>query len=234
MQRYISRLLIIILPMSFLFAQTNIAVIPLEGIGVSTIEARVLTERLALELFTTGKYTVLERGNMEAILEEQDFQLSGCVTEECVVDVGALLGVESIVAGSVSKIGATFTIGLRLIDVETGELIRVASYDHRGAIDELLSIGIPSVARRLAGQDAIAFTQPFRPAIRSINTTSYESSNERSTSQDVVHQCGTWLFPQREPSRNIEGCICYSKFFPFYHGRLYSVNWGRHCLSTAL
>lgn len=153
MRSFISRLLVIILPLSFSYSQSTIAIIPLEAKGVSAIEASVLTDRLALELFATGKYRVLERGNMEAILAEQNFQLSGCVSEECVVEVGSLLGVESIVAGSVSKFGATFTIGLRLINVESGELVRVASYDHSGLIDQLLSVGIPSVARRLSGQE---------------------------------------------------------------------------------
>ena len=64
-----------------LSAQTNVAVIPLDAKGVSEIEASVLTERLALELFRTGRFTVLERGKMDEILTEQDFQLSGCVSE---------------------------------------------------------------------------------------------------------------------------------------------------------
>ncbi len=56
-----------------LCAQTNVAVVPLDAKGVSEIEASVLTERLALELFRTGRFTVLERGKMEEILTEQDF-----------------------------------------------------------------------------------------------------------------------------------------------------------------
>ena len=155
MYRAILRLLSVIIPFTFSYSQLNIAVIPLEGKGVSSLEASVLTDRLALELFATGRYTVLERGNMEAILNEQDFQLTGCVSEECVVEVGELLGVESIVAGSISKIGDTFTVGLRLISVETGALDNVASYDHRGSIDQLLSTGMKRVARILSGEEEI-------------------------------------------------------------------------------
>ncbi len=91
------------------------AVIPLDAKGVSEIEASVLTERLALELFHTGRFTVLERGKMEEILTEQDFQLTGCVSEECLVEVGQLLGVEAMMAGSVSRIGETYSVILRLI-----------------------------------------------------------------------------------------------------------------------
>lgn len=141
-------------------AQTNVAVIPLDAKGVSEIEASVLTERLALELFRTGRFTVLERGKMEEILTEQDFQLSGCVSEECLVEVGQLLGVESMMAGSVSRIGETYSVILRLISAESGAIVQVASYDHKGAIDELLSAGMRVVALNIAGEPV----EPARPS----------------------------------------------------------------------
>lgn len=146
-----------------LCAQTNVAVIPLDAKGVSEIEASVLTERLALELFRTGRFTVLERGKMEEILTEQDFQLSGCVSEQCLVEVGQLLGVEQMMAGSVSRIGETYSVILRLISAETGAIVQVASYDHRGAIDELLSEGMSAVARSIAGEP-VEPGRPFVPA----------------------------------------------------------------------
>ncbi|MEE9465771.1 MAG: DUF2380 domain-containing protein [Candidatus Neomarinimicrobiota bacterium] len=133
-------------------AQTNVAIIPLDAKGVSDIEASVLTDRLAFELFKTGLFTVLERGKMEEILTEQNFQLTGCVTEECLVEVGQLLGVEQMLAGSVSKIGNTYSVILRLIDAQSGAIVQVAGYDHRGSIDELLSRGMGVVARDIAGE----------------------------------------------------------------------------------
>lgn len=146
-----------------LCAQTNVAVIPLDAKGVSEIEASVLTERLALELFRTGRFTVLERGKMEEILTEQDFQLTGCVSEECLVEVGQLLGVEQMMAGSVSRIGETYSVILRLISAESGAIVQVASYDHRGAIDELLSAGMRVVALSIAGEPVEA-ERPQIPA----------------------------------------------------------------------
>ncbi|MCH7939865.1 MAG: hypothetical protein IID13_08980 [Candidatus Marinimicrobia bacterium] len=133
-------------------AQTNVAIIPLDAKGVSDIEASVLTDRLAFELFKTGLFTVLERGKMEEILAEQDFQLTGCVTEECLVEVGQLLGVEQMMAGSVSKIGNTYSVILRLIDAQSGAIVQVAGYDHQGSIDQLLSQGMGVVARSIADQ----------------------------------------------------------------------------------
>ena len=149
---------VLILP---LCAQTNVAVVPLDAKGVSETEASVFTERLALELFRTGRFTVLERGKMEEILIEQDFQLTGCVSEECLVEVGQLLGVEQLVAGSVSRIGETYSVILRLISAESGAIVQMASYDHQGAIDELLSAGMRVVARSIAGEPV----EPARPSV---------------------------------------------------------------------
>ncbi len=163
-------------------AQTNVAVIPLDAKGVSEIEASVLTERLALELFRTGRFTVLERGKMDEILTEQDFQLTGCVTEECLVEVGQLLGVEQMMAGSVSRIGETYSVILRLISAETGAIVEVASYDHRGAIDELLSAGMRVVALSIAGQKV----EPARPFV--------SAADQKVASSDL--QGHLYLFPR--------------------------------------
>jgi len=146
---------------SLIGAQTNVAVIPLDAKGVSDIEASVLTDRLGFELFKTGLFTVLERGKMEEILTEQNFQLTGCVTEECLVEVGQLLGVEQMMAGSVSRIGNTYSVLLRLIDARSGAIVQVAGYDHRGTIDELLSEGMSVVARSIAGETV----EPAGPVI---------------------------------------------------------------------
>lgn len=138
---------------------TTLAIIPLEAKGVSDVDASVLTDRLGLELFQLGRFTVLERAKMEEILNEQNFQMSGCVTDECLVEVGRLLGVQQLVAGSVSRIGYTYTVILRLISAETGAILQVANYDHRGVIDELLSQGMQIVASRLVGREDVSVAE---------------------------------------------------------------------------
>lgn len=135
---------------AFLSAQTYIAILPLSNLGISSHEVAALTDRLRSELFSTGRFRVLERNLMEQILQEQDFQLSGCTTDECAIQVGQLLGVQQMIGGSISLVGETFTTSIRLIDVETGEILKVATYDHRGPIDGLLSRGMSIIAANMA------------------------------------------------------------------------------------
>ena len=153
--RWVSAFILTFLFVTVLFGQpdtkTNIAVLNLDLSGMPETYQRGLTNRLNQELFKTGIYNVMERDKMETILREQAFSLSECVSTECAVKVGQLLAVEQMVAGSVSLIGESYTISLRLIDVTTGQIIDVADVDCTCSIEQVLSTRIGEAARRLAG-----------------------------------------------------------------------------------
>ncbi|MCH8024305.1 MAG: hypothetical protein IIB43_06320, partial [Candidatus Marinimicrobia bacterium] len=95
----------------------TIGVMDFEGRGVSQTEVAALSDRLRNELFRLDKFQVVERGMMEIFLKEQDFQLSGCTSNECLVEVGQLLGAQMMVGGSISKVGDIFTASARIVNV---------------------------------------------------------------------------------------------------------------------
>lgn len=156
--KFIFAVLILIILFINIKAQTYIAVIDFSGKNVSSIDAAALTERLRAELFSTNNYKILEREMMDEILKEQGFQLSGCTTNECFIEVGQLLNVQQLIVGSVSQVGSTYSISARTISVETGEVLTVATYDYEGKIDDLLTRGMKIVAHKLAGKDFSAET----------------------------------------------------------------------------
>ena len=123
-----------------------IAVVDFTGNNVSEGDCRALTDRLRTELFNTKYFKVIEREMMEQILVEQGFQQSGCTTNECMVEVGKLIGVEKIIGGSISQVGNIFSISSRIVDVETGEIENTAVFDHTGNIGLLLTEGMRIVA----------------------------------------------------------------------------------------
>ena len=86
---------------------------------------------------------------MQEVLKEQGFQQSGCTTDECIVEIGRLIGVEKIISGSISKIGNIYSVSSRLVNVETGEIETTGVYDHMGNIGELLTGGMKKVAYEL-------------------------------------------------------------------------------------
>ena len=52
----------------------TVAIIDLEGIGVSNDDAKALTQRLTSQMIQIGKYTIVERSEMKRLLDEQKFQ----------------------------------------------------------------------------------------------------------------------------------------------------------------
>ena len=86
---------------------------------------------------------------MDEIIKEQGFQQSGCTTNECMVTVGKLIGVEKIVGGSISQVGNVYSVSARIVSIETGEIENTAVYDHTGNIGELLTKGMKRVAVNL-------------------------------------------------------------------------------------
>ena len=84
--------------------------------------SRPLADKVIHEFSQSDKYEVIDRGNMNKILKEQKFQMSGCVAQECKVEAGQILGVGKIVNGSVGMVGKVYYLTLQLIDVKTGKV----------------------------------------------------------------------------------------------------------------
>jgi len=138
-----------IIAISIAIAQTTIAVIDFDARNISVGEVVTLTDRFRDELIKTNQFTVIERGKMEEVLKEQGFQQTGCVSDECVVEVGQLIGVEQMVGGSIGKVGNIYSVSARIIEVASGKIIKVTTYDFEGNISNLLTVGMKEVARIL-------------------------------------------------------------------------------------
>lgn len=104
--------------------------------------SKAATDLMINALIKTERFRVFERIKLDAILEEQDFQVySGRVDPSTAVKIGKMLGVDLIVTGSVTSIvyqksggiklgpvslkksAASVTITVRAINVTTGEII---------------------------------------------------------------------------------------------------------------
>lgn len=154
----------------------TIAVLELDPVGISKNETKIISSRLRIDLFNTNFFTVLEREKMEDILTEQGFQLSGCTSDECVLEAGQLLGVKKIVAGSIGKVGNLFTISIRLIDVETGEVIKTATEDCLCGIEDVLTKSVKNVAQILSG--------------KKLSSSNYSTATENKTEKNEWKKLG--------------------------------------------
>lgn len=140
--RFYLRICLFILYISNIIAQEptrTLAVLDFEPRGINSLEAATLTDRFTSEIGKTETMTLVDRTMVEEILKEQGFQQSGCTTDECAVEVGALLGVQFMISGSIGKLGDTYTIDAKMVSVETGASVETRNVTYIGKVDGLVT-----------------------------------------------------------------------------------------------
>jgi hypothetical protein len=70
-----------------------------------------------------GKVRVVDRENITKIVKEYEFQQSDLTDESTAVEIGKLSGADIIVIGSISYVGEIFYLNIKIISVETAEII---------------------------------------------------------------------------------------------------------------
>lgn len=100
-------------------------------------------DELTTQLVNSGRFTVIERAQLAAIMAEQNLGASGRVTGDSAAKIGKLLGAQLILTGSITQfsierrsagfrgIGGSIAnaeskIDVRLVNTETGEVMAVA------------------------------------------------------------------------------------------------------------
>ncbi len=178
---------ILLLLLSQVFSQTiTVAVLDFDGANISKDELVILADRLSSEIFKLGEYTVVERSAMDEILSEQGFQQSGCTTTDCAVEVGALLGVQKMVTGSIGKIGNLYTITAKSINVETGGLDNQISLDVSGTIEVLLTETMSQVSKQL-------FRIESEELISNTSLSNDLPERKKSSSKKILYATGATL-----------------------------------------
>jgi TolB-like protein len=99
----------------------TVAILDFESVGSEEHLGKAVSEIMRTELIGTRQFRVVERSQINKALSEQEFQKSGVINENTAVEIGKLLGADLIIIGSVVKIGTSYTINTRMIDIKTGE-----------------------------------------------------------------------------------------------------------------
>ena len=120
-------------------SQSTVAILDFEGRGINSLEAATLTDRFTSEVGKTGAVRLVDRTMVKEILIEQGFQQSGCTSDECAVEVGAMLGVQFMISGAIGKLGDTFTIDAKLVSVESGASVETRNVTYIGKVDGLVT-----------------------------------------------------------------------------------------------
>jgi hypothetical protein len=138
----------------------TVAVLPISTRVLDSAAIDGLMSEMNSDLINTGRFRVMERSQMDQILKEQGLQQSGaCDASDCAILVGKLLAVDDLLLCTIGKVGNTYTLSARLVDVRTGEVEKSVTRNSRAEVDAILTEILPEVAKELgAGRTDSAST----------------------------------------------------------------------------
>ena len=137
----------------------NVAVLDFHAKDVPAKQASIITDIVRGTVVKSGKYTVLDRANMDSILKEQSFQQTGCTDAACAVKIGKLLSMKYMIVGTLSKLGSTYILSAELISVESGKIVKSEDGNSK-TIDEIINVAKDAANRLVGAAPSATFTQP--------------------------------------------------------------------------
>lgn len=152
----------------------RVAMLPLNaGAGVTPEVASAIGETLAAELRRVGGVQLVTEAEIKAVLSlEAQQNLAGCTQDACLADVGAALGVDLLVTGSIARPGESWLVHVRLLDAKRVAVVaqsdrRVKAPSVDGVVDELpgmaAELGRALTAAAAGHPGAVAAAGPVTP-----------------------------------------------------------------------
>jgi hypothetical protein len=118
----------------------GLAVMQFNGGGqVSAEQLESLSDLVANECVARGGFKVITRSDIRAMLRmEQDKMLLGCTDEACMAEIGGALGVPYMIFGTLSRMGGSWLLTMRALDVNRVVVIAAVSRQVPGDLDAAL------------------------------------------------------------------------------------------------
>ena len=195
-------------------AAPRIAVLEFKaGVGVSQNDVDGISA-MFITYFRPAGYTMVERTQIDKVIDEQGFQRSR-MTESQMVRIGQILNVSKIVVGDVNIVMKQYNVDVRVINVESGVISATEGATFAGAS---YRTHMQSIAQKLAAKVAIKADETIQPLTTQTTVSQYvnlglpsgtlwKSSNEKGgyyTYDDAVSKFGGKL-PTREQWEELKG-----------------------------
>jgi TolB-like protein len=103
----------------------RLAVLAIKAEGVEATVASTVDETLTADLAKSSRYEVIGRSEIEAMAGFQSEQMKlGCTGDNaCLAEIGGALGVDRLVFGSLGKVGNTYVLNTKLIEIRGAHVI---------------------------------------------------------------------------------------------------------------
>ncbi|MEW5848401.1 MAG: hypothetical protein AB2A00_06280 [Myxococcota bacterium] len=146
-------------------AETKVAVLPLQAkTGVDDKTAELLTDVITTEVAKRVDLRVIGTSEIKSMVSfEQQRSLLACTDDSCLAEIGAALGVDDMVTGSVGKLGTATILNLSLVDIRNAKVLGRVSEQVQGDAQALLML-LPHVVGTLMQAIPGGPPPPPRPA----------------------------------------------------------------------
>jgi curli biogenesis system outer membrane secretion channel CsgG len=106
-------------------------------------EAESLTDMFSTALQNSGRFAVMERRQLNLVLQEQGFQ--SIQNEESVVKAGKILAIRKMFSGSIGMLGEKYVVNVKMIDVESSQVDFSLSKTYDDDLEEIGEKFLPSM-----------------------------------------------------------------------------------------
>ena len=164
---------------------TTIAII---GISSDTKElSDYMLDELTMCFVQTRSLTVANRANLAAIKAEMNFQLSGEVSDDSIQQIGAMVGANIVVHGSLKPLGRNLSLVVQALDVTSAAVVDMCrfSIEQNDTVKALLA-GTPTPAAKQSGKPAKKNDKS--PANAAFPQTSAGTKSAQNSKMQVVSQ----------------------------------------------
>lgn len=203
----------------------RVAIIDMRA-GVNRTQSQVdgLIDMLSVELFNAGDFSMVERTQVDKIIQEQNFQKSNLSADQR-KKIGGLLNADAIITGTVNYIirdrwtasdgssmsSGEYNIDIRMIDVSTGEILASAGDEQGSSTErELMRRIARQLVRNYSGNRNVnAVSTEKKPYVLfgylyvfpediAKNTTDYPYEVVKAINKNKTYGYGNWRLPTYE------------------------------------
>ena len=161
------------------------------GVGISQADVDGISA-IFITYFRPAGYTMVERTQIDRVIDEQGFQRSR-LTESQMVRIGQILNVSKIVIGDVNVVMGQYNVDVRVINVESGTIAAAEGATFSGSSYRTT---MQTLAQKLAGKIALS----AGPTVSAASASSFSSASTRRKGDivDLGLPSGTLWYAKNE------------------------------------
>ncbi|GAB4292645.1 MAG: hypothetical protein Kow0090_06650 [Myxococcota bacterium] len=123
--------------------------------GIEENIAVLINEAFLAEIRKRPELNVIGMAEIKTMLGyEEQKQTVGCTDDSCVIEIGGALGVDRLVTGVLGRLGNSFLINVKLLNIRDATVEKQVSHRIKAESEEALLDALPEIAEELFGKSS--------------------------------------------------------------------------------